>query len=80
MTDPILAKAFAVADATEQAGLIDSMARELFIVCGGRFNRTSPMCGYEPQCCDIAKKLTKDGVKFIKDLHEFIELRERDMG
>lgn len=80
MTDPILAKAFAVADATEQAGLIDAIARELFVVCGGRFSRHSALAGYEPQCCEISRKLTKDGIKFIKDLSEFIELREKDMG
>jgi hypothetical protein len=79
MTDPILAKAFAVADATEQAGLIDAMARELFVVCGGRFARHSALAGYEPQCCEISRKLTKDGVQFIKDLHAFIELREEAM-
>lgn len=79
MTDPILAKAFACADATEQAGMIDSMARELFVVCGGRFSRHSPLAGYEPQCCEISRKLTKDGIQFIKDLHGFLVLREKDM-
>lgn len=79
MTDPILAKAFAVADATEQAGLIDSMARELFVVCGGRFARHSSIAGYEPQVCEISRKLTKDGIAFIKDLYSFIELREKDL-
>ena len=79
MTDPILAKAFACADSTEQAGMIDSFARELYVVCGGRFNRSAPLSGYEPQCCDIAKKLGKDGIKFIKDLAAFIDLREKEM-
>ncbi len=79
MNDPILAKAFAVADATEQANLIDGMARELFVVCGGRFSRYSPLAGYEPQCCEISRKLSKDGIQFIKDLHSFIELREKGM-
>lgn len=79
MTDPILAKAFACADATEQAGLIDSMARELFVICGGRFARHSPLAGYEPQCCEISRKLTKDGIQFVKDLYAFIELREKEM-
>ena len=80
MSDPILAKAFACADATEQAGMIDAMARELFVVCGGRFARHSPLAGYEPQCCEISRKLTKDGIQFIKDLAAFIELREKDMS
>lgn len=76
MTDPILAKAFAVADATEQAGLIDSMARELFVVCGGRGGLVG---GYEGQCCEISRKLSKDGIAFIKDLHAFLRLREEDI-
>ena len=80
MTDPILAKAFACADATEQAGMFDSMARELFVVCGGRFRRDTPMAGYEPQCCEIARKLGKDGRELIKDLHAFILLRDKEMG
>jgi len=80
MTDPILAKAFACADATEQAGMFDSMARELFVVCGGRFSRHSPLSGYEPQVCEISKKLSKDGIQLIKDLAGFIELREKDMS
>lgn len=80
MSDPILAKAFAVADATEQAAMIDSMARELFVVCGGRFRRDTVLAGYEPQCCEISRKLTKDGVQFIKDLHAFLELRSKDMS
>ena len=79
MTDPILAKAFACADSTEQAALIDSFARELWVICGGRFSKHSALAGYEPQCCDIAKKLKADGKKFIKDLHAFIELYEKDM-
>lgn len=80
MTDPILAKGFACADATEQAAMIDSFARELYVVCGGRFRRDTPMAGYEPQCCEISRKLGKDGIQFIKDLHEFIVLREKDMA
>lgn len=79
MTDPILAKAFAVADATEQAAMIDSFARELWVVCGGRFSRHNSFGGYEPQCCEISRKLTKDGIQFIKDLAHFLELREMEM-
>lgn len=79
MSDPILAKAFACANSIEQAGMIDAMARELFVVCGGRFSRHSMLAGYEPQCCEISRELKKDGIQFIKDLHEFILLREKDM-
>jgi len=79
MTDPILAKAFACADATEQAGMIDSIARELFVVCGGRFARHSPLAGYEPQICEISRKLGKDGKDFIKDIYHFLELREKSI-
>ena len=79
MTDPILAKAFAVSNDTEQANLIDSMARELFVACGGRYRKDTVYGGYEQQCCSISGKLGKDGIQFIKDLHGFIELRERSM-
>ena len=79
MKDPILAKAFAHADDTEQAGLIDSIARELFVLCGGRFSKRNSMAGYESQLCAISQKLGKDGIAFIKDLHEFIVLREKDI-
>lgn len=80
MTDPILAKAFACADATEQANMIDSFARELFVVCGGRFRRDTVLAGYEPQCCEISRKLTKDGIAFIEDLYGFIQLRKKEIG
>jgi len=80
MTDPILSKAFACADATEQAGMFDSMARELFVVCGGRHRSgATTIQGYEMQCCYISEKLGKDGVQLIEDLYGFIELRKKDM-
>lgn len=81
MTDPILARAFAVSNDTEQAELINSVARELFVVCGGRFRKESQYgAGYESQCCMISAKLNKDGSQLIKDLYGFIQLRERDMS
>ena len=45
MTDPILARAFAVSGDTDQAAMIDAMAHELFVVCGDRFSRSSTFCG-----------------------------------
>ena len=81
MTDPILARAFAVSNDTEQADLINSMARELFVQCGGRYRRDSNIgAGYESQCCNLSRKLNKDGIQFVKDLFGFIELREKDMS
>lgn len=80
MTDPILAKAFAVANDTEQADLINSIARELFVQCGGRYRRDSNTgAGYESQCCNISAKLNSDGKAFIIELYEFIQLREKDI-
>lgn len=78
--DNILAKAFAVSNATEQASMLNILARELFVACGGRYGRdiTSSQ-GYEMQCCYISKDLDKDGIQLIKDLHNFILLREKDM-
>ncbi len=78
-SDPVLARAFAVSESAEQAAMLDAMARELFVQCGGRHRRDS-FGGYETQCCEITRKLGKDGQQFIKDLHAFIELRERDMA
>lgn len=72
MTDYILAKAFAVSNDDEQAGMISTMARELYVRCKGAN-------GFETQVCYLSKKLNEDGVHFIKLLHEFILLREQEM-
>ena len=76
----ILATAFAVSNSTEQASMLNVFARELFVVCGGRYGRNiANSQGYEMQCCCISKDLDKDGIQLIKDLHNFILLREEDM-
>lgn len=79
MKEIILSRAFACSDAREQAELLNDIARELFVVCGGRRNRDSVFGGYEPQCCEISRYLNKDGIQFITDLYEFIQLRKKDM-
>ena len=80
MTDPILAAAFANADASDQASLLDSFARELFVRCGGRIRRGSQLMeGYEQQCCMITQKLGADGVALIEDLHAFVVLRKEEI-
>lgn len=76
----LLATAFAMANDTQQAQMIDEFARELFVRCGGRFRPDGKMPqGYETQVCNIAAQLTADGKIFIADLHAFLELRKQDM-
>ena len=71
-TDRLLARTIASADADEQAGLFNSLARELYVACRGRRD-------YETQCSYLTDALDRDGIKFIKDLAEFITLREEDI-
>ncbi len=71
-TDTLLARAFAEADAEEQADLLNHLAREHYVRCGGRDK-------LEMQCCYMSDKLNKDGIALIKQLHGFIVLREEDM-
>jgi hypothetical protein len=78
MNDQILAKAFSCANDEEQAEMLNSFARELFVVCGGRYGRDS-RGGYEGQCCNITRHLNKDGEQLIRDLNAFIELRKKEM-
>ena len=72
MKDPILAKAFAFANDNEQADMLNSMARELFVICKGGV-------GYESQVCMLVRHLNKDGISFVKELHQFVLLREKEM-
>lgn len=78
MSDWLLIKAFSMANDSEQAEIINSFARELFVRCGGRM-KTGSVDGYESQCCSISRNLNKDGIAFIEDLHAFIELRNKDI-
>lgn len=75
MSDYILAKAFAHANDQEQAGMINTMARELFVHCGG--NRVP--YGFDSQICYISNYINKDGEDFLRRLLEFIELRKKDI-
>lgn len=79
MDDGILSVALAVANDEQQAKLINSFARELFVRCGGRHVKGS-INGYESQIYMISRHLNADGMQFIADLHAFIELRKKDMA
>jgi hypothetical protein len=68
-TDPILARAFGGANDTEQAGLINSMSRQLYQQCKGRI-------GFTMQCCMLADKLNVDGMDLINELAEYVKLRK----
>jgi len=79
--DYILAKAFACSNDIEQANLLNEIARELFVRCGGRHqNLSEGLYGYEWQCCGITKHLNKDGMDFIEDLYESIQLRKKEIN
>ena len=71
--ETLLSRAFSEANAEEQANLLNCLARELYVRCGG----SNKM---ESQCCYMSDKLNKDGIALIKKLYEFIELREEEMG
>lgn len=70
--------AFSIANDEQQAEFINTAARELFVRCGGRGRGVCT--GYENQVCMISAHINDDGRQFIKDLHEFLELREKDMS
>lgn len=78
MGNGLLSKAFSVATDQQQAEMINEMARELFVRCGGR-RQSASMDGYENQVCNLSKYLNADGVAFIDDLYAFVELRRKDM-
>lgn len=74
----VLAKALSVSDADEQAEFINTLARELWVVCGGKFGRDG-RGGFEQQICFLSDRLDKAGIHLIKELAEFIRLREEEM-
>lgn len=53
-----------------QAALINSLASELHIGCGGDSRKI------EMQLCYISALLTPRGYEFVKELASFVELRE----
>lgn len=73
----ILERLFAEADAEEQAEFINMIARETWVACGG--NRGGGLKGFEMQMSYLSKGLNKDGRACIKELYEFIKLREEDL-
>lgn len=76
--DWLVIRALSCANDREQAQIINDFARELFVRCGGRM-RVGTIDGYESQVCNISRHLNKDGMTLIKDLHAFIELREKEI-
>ncbi|HLF66422.1 MAG TPA: hypothetical protein VI522_02275 [Gammaproteobacteria bacterium] len=62
-------KAFAHESADEQSSCINNMGTELFVACKGERN-------FETQCCYISDKLDSGGKRLVKELYEFIKLRE----
>jgi len=63
------AKAFAHECADEQSSFINNMGTELFVACKDE-------CNFETQCCYISDKLDSGGKRLVKELYEFIKLRE----
>ena len=53
-----------------QAAILNALASELSIACGGRHRDV------EMQHCYISDKLDKNGREFIKSLAAFVKLRE----
>lgn len=64
-------KSFAYSYDVDQGDLINSLAEELYVYCGGGHD-------YKMQICHISDKLSKRGCSFIKALQEFIDLREEE--
>ena len=54
-----------------QAAMINGLGSELFIACQGERK-------FETQCCYISDLLNKGGIRLVKLLAEFIELREKE--
>ena len=67
----IIAKAFAHSGDDEQSEFINTFGKELFVACKGGHK-------YETQCCYLSDKLDNHGIKLIKMIFEFIELRENE--
>ena len=66
-----LAKAVAHGDDGTQSLLLNVFGKELAVSCRGKD---------EMQICYISDKLNNDGKKLIKELAEFIELRETEQA
>jgi len=60
-------EAFAHTDDEAQAAMINEMALELKASCGGKVDM---------QVCYFSKHLDNNGKKLIKDIKEFIDLRD----
>jgi len=59
--------AFAYTDDRSQAEMLNEMGLELEVYCGRH---------YEMQICVLSKHLDKKGIKLIKSINEFLELRD----
>lgn len=64
------AKAFAHSGSDDQSKFINMLGYELYVACKGD--------GFEFQCCWISDELDDNGIRLIKELHEFILLREQN--
>jgi len=60
---------FARAGSDEQSQLINNMGLELYVACKGSR-------GFETQCCYLSDGLDESGKRFIKEVYEFIKLRD----
>ena len=72
-SDSILAKAFSIANANEQAAMLNAMARELYIGCRGKSN-------FEMQLCFMSDHLNADGIALINSLHDYVKLRKEPIA
>jgi len=64
-------KAFGHTGDGDQADILNAFGTELFVACKGERM-------FEQQCCFISDKLNSGGKRLIKELHEFIILREQE--
>ena len=65
----ILARAFSIADADEQARMLNLMARELYVGCNGKSR-------FEMQLCFMSDHLNADAIAMINSLQEYAKLRK----
>jgi len=64
-------KGFARAGDDDQGAFLNALGSELWVSCQG--DR-----GFENQCCYISDKLDVGGIRLIKMLAGFVELREKE--
>ena len=65
-----IGRALACSDDESQSKVINSMAKELILIC-----RDEDLSGM--QMCAIAKSLDRNGKMFVRSLVEFVSIQER---